>query len=71
MEIDTSTLLAVFGRFCMAVLWRDFDKNANLLVRDPGFWQAARHHAWHATTILLITDYALFGQLASWLVRWV
>ena len=25
MEIDTSTLLAVFGRFCMAVLWRGFD----------------------------------------------
>ena len=25
-EIDQSTLLAVFGRFCMAVLWRGFDR---------------------------------------------
>ena len=25
-EIEQSTLLAVFGRFCMAVLWRGFDR---------------------------------------------
>jgi hypothetical protein len=43
-EIVEPTFLAVFGRFCMGVLWRGSDfKKCRSLVHDSGFWPAARH----------------------------
>jgi hypothetical protein len=42
MEIEQSTLLAVFGRFCMGFYEGVLVGKYQSLVHDPGFWPAAR-----------------------------
>ena len=68
---EISTLLAVFGRFCMGVLWRGFDWKMPIFSPWSGILAgcSARRGNFLKKCKGLITYNGLFGQLASRRVR--
>jgi hypothetical protein len=70
-RFEKSTLLAVFGQFCMGVLWRGFGRKMPIFGPWSGILAgcSARRSNFLESNKLIITDYVLVGRLASWRVR--